>query len=49
MADKQREIEVLTQKSKSELIQELSKKDEAINSLEATLDKIDTRKAIRTL
>ena len=41
LADKKREIEVLTQKSKSELIQELSKKDEAINSLEALLDKID--------
>ena len=46
LADKQREIEVLTQKSKSELIQELSKKDEAINSLEATLDKIDTEKQL---
>ena len=46
LADKQREIEVLTQKSKSELIQELSKKDEAINSLEATLDKIDAEKQL---
>ena len=46
LADKQREIEVLTQKSKSELIQELSKKDEAINSLEATLDKIDVEKQL---
>ncbi len=46
LADKQREIEVLTQKSKSELIQELSKKDEAINSLEALLDKIDAEKQL---
>ena len=46
LADKQREIEVLTQKSKSELIQELSKKDEAINSLEATLGKIDAEKQL---
>ena len=46
LADKQREIEVLTQKSKSELILELSKKDEAINSLEATLGKIDAEKQL---
>jgi len=46
LADKQREIEVLTQKSKSELIQELSKKDEAINSLESKLDKIDAEKQL---
>jgi hypothetical protein len=46
LADKQREIDVLTQKSKSELIQELSKKDEAINSLEAKLDKIDAEKQL---
>ena len=46
LADKQREIEVLTQKSKSELIQELSKKDEAINSLESTLDKINAEKQL---
>ena len=46
LANKQREIEVLTQKSKSELIQELSKKDEAINSLEATLGKIDAKKQL---
>ena len=35
LADKQREIDILTQKSKSELIEELSKKDEAINSLKS--------------
>lgn len=46
LADKQREIDVLTQTSKSELIQELSKKDEAINSLEAKLDKLDAEKQL---
>lgn len=46
LTDKQREIDVLTQTSKSELIQELSKKDEAINSLEAKLDKLDAEKQL---
>ena len=46
LADKQREIDILTQKSKSELIEELSKKDEAINSLKSSLGKIDAEKQL---
>ncbi len=46
LADKQREIDVLTQKSKSDLIQELSKKNKAINSLEAKLGRIDAEKQL---
>lgn len=46
LADKQREMDLLTEKSKSELAQEVSKKDEAINSLEAKLDKIDAEKQL---
>ena len=46
MAQKQGELDLLTQKSKSDLIQEVSKKDDAIKSLEARLDKIDTQKQL---
>ena len=46
LADKQREIEVQVQKSKSELIQVVAKNEETISSLEAKLDKIDTEKQL---
>ena len=46
LADKQREIEVITEKSKSELVQEVSKKEYAINSLEAKLGKIEAEKQL---
>ena len=46
LAQKQGELDLLTQKSKSDLIQEVSKKDDAIKSLEARLDKIDTQKQL---
>ena len=46
LADKQREIDVLTEKSKSELVQEVSKKDDTIKSLEAKLDKIEVEKQL---
>jgi hypothetical protein len=46
LAQKQGELDLLTQKSRSDLIQEVSKKDDAIKSLEARLDKIDTQKQL---
>ena len=46
LAQKQGELDLLTQKSKSDLIQEVSKKDDTIKSLEARLDKIDTQKQL---
>jgi len=46
LAQKQGELDLLTQKSRSDLIQEVSKKDDAIKSLEAKLDKIDTQKQL---
>ena len=46
LAQKQGELDLLTQKSKSDLIQEVSKKDDAIKALEARLDKIDTQKQL---
>ena len=46
LADKQREIDVITEKSKSELVQEVSKKEYAINSLEAKLGKIEAEKQL---
>ena len=46
LAQKQGELDLLTQKSKSDLIQEVSKKDDAIKSLEVRLDKIDTQKQL---
>ena len=46
LAQKQGELDMLTQKSRSDLIQEVSKKDDAIKSLEAKLDKIDTQKQL---
>ena len=46
LADKQREIDVLIEKSKSELVQEVSKKDDTIKSLEAKLDKIEVEKQL---
>ena len=46
LADKQIEIEVQVQKSKSELIQVVAKNEETISSLEAKLDKIDTEKQL---
>jgi hypothetical protein len=46
LAQKQGELDLLIQKSKSDLIQEVSKKDDAIKSLEARLDKIDTQKQL---
>jgi len=46
LAQKQGELDLLTQKSKFDLIQEVSKKDDAIKSLEARLDKIDTQKQL---
>ena len=46
LAQKQGELDLLIQKSRSDLIQEVSKKDDAIKSLEARLDKIDTQKQL---
>jgi len=46
LAQKQGELDLLTQKSRSDLIQEVSKKDDTIKSLEARLDKIDTQKQL---
>ena len=46
LSDKQREIDLLTAKSKSELIQEVAKKDEKIRALESKIDKAETEKEL---
>ena len=44
LADKQREMDLLTEKSKSELAQEVSKKNSRIQELEFKIDKVEVEK-----
>jgi hypothetical protein len=44
LADKQREMDLLTEKSKSELAQEVSKKNSRIQELEFKIDKAEVEK-----
>ena len=46
LAEKQREIDLLTEKSKTELIQEVSKKEETIRELQSKIEKADTIKEL---
>lgn len=46
LAEKQREIDSLREKSKTELIQEVSKKDSTIKDLQSKLDQAETQKKL---
>src|SRR5690606_9967277 len=46
LAEKQREIDSLREKSKTELIQEVAKKDNAIKDLESKLQQAETQKQL---
>ena len=48
LADKQREMDLLTEKSKSELAQEVSKKNSRIQELEFKIDKAEEAKGVKS-